>query len=100
MEHDLNDLQDACAPHADGFVDPEKLIPCSLHLEMRMGLKMSTMILAGGLKIYVVKSENIVNEESFGTKESPSSWHFPSAEADRESTLLVMGDVCLPNTKV
>jgi hypothetical protein len=52
MEHDLNELQDAsmvCAPHADAFVDPAKLIPCSLHLEMRMGLKMSTMILAEGL---------------------------------------------------
>jgi hypothetical protein len=112
MEHDLNELQDAimaCAPHADAFVDPSKLIQCSLHLEMRMGLKMSTTILAEGLNSYMIKSdqvkfiekiENIVNEEIFGTKDSPSSWHFPSAEADGESTLLVMGDVRLTNTKV
>jgi hypothetical protein len=99
----------ACAPHADVCVDPDKLIPCSLHFEMRMGLKMSPMSLAEGLKSYMVKSdqvkfieyiENIVNEDFLGTKESPSSLHFPSADADRESTLLVMVDVHLPNTKV
>jgi hypothetical protein len=112
MEHNLNALHDAimaCAPHADAFVDPAKLIPCSLHLEMRMGLKMLTMILAEGFNSYLVKSdqvkfiekiENIVNEEIFGTKESPSSWHLSSAKANGESTLLVMGDVRLPNTKV
>jgi hypothetical protein len=94
MEHDLNELQDAImarAPHADAFVDPAKFIPCSIHLEMRMGMKMSTMILAEGLNSYMVKSahvifieeiENIVNEDFFGSKESPSSWYFPSAEAD------------------
>jgi hypothetical protein len=110
MEHDLNDLQDAivaCASHVDAFVDPSKFFPCSLHLEMRMGLKMLTMILAEGLNSYIDKSdqvkfiekiENIVNEEIFGNKDSPSSWHFPSAEADEESTLLVMGDVRLTNT--
>jgi hypothetical protein len=40
IEHDLNELQDAivaCAPHEDACVDPTKLIPCSLHLEMRWG---------------------------------------------------------------
>jgi hypothetical protein len=112
MEHDLNELQDAiilCAPHADAFVDPAKLIPCSLHLQMRMGLKMSTKILAERLNSYMVKLdqvkfiekiENIVDEDFFGTKESTSSWHFPSAEADGESALLVMGDVRLPNSKV
>jgi hypothetical protein len=112
MEHDLNALQDAimaCAPHADAFVDQAKLIPCSLHLERRMGLKMSTIILVEGLNSYMVKSdqvkfiekiENIVNEEIFGDKDSPSSWHFPSAEADGESTLPVIGDVRLTNTKV
>jgi hypothetical protein len=34
MEHDLNELQDdsmACAPHADAFVNPAKMISCSLH---------------------------------------------------------------------
>jgi hypothetical protein len=99
----------ACVPHGDAFVDPAKNIPCSLHLEMRMGLKMSTTILAEGLNSYMVRSDqvkfiekigNIVNEEFFGTKDSPSSWHFPSAEADGESTLLVMGDVRLTNTTV
>jgi hypothetical protein len=112
MEHDLNELQDAimaCAPHADAFVNPAKLIPCSLNLEIRMGLKMSTMILAEGPNSYMVKSDqvkfiekivNIVNEENFGNKDSPSSWNFPSAKADGESTLLVMGDVCLTNNKV
>jgi hypothetical protein len=62
MEHDLNELQDAimaCAPHTDGFVDPSTLIPCSLHLEMRMGLKISTMILAEGLNSYMVKSYQV-----------------------------------------
>jgi hypothetical protein len=108
MEHDLNELQDAimaCAPHADVCVDPAKLIPCSLHLEMRMWLKMSTMIWAEGLNIYMVKSdqvkfiekiENIFNEDFFGTKDSPLSWYFPSAGADGESTLLIMGDIRLP----
>jgi hypothetical protein len=112
MEHDLNEIQDAitvCAPHADAFVGPVKWIPCSLHLEVRMGLKMSTMILVEGLNSYMVKSEQVkfigqieknVNEEIFGTSESLSSWYFQSAEADGESTLLVMGDVRLPNTKV
>jgi hypothetical protein len=71
-----------------------------------MGLKNSTMILAEGLNGYMVKSyqvkfiENIVNKEIFGAKDSPSSWYFPSAEADGESMLLVMGDVRLTNTKV
>jgi hypothetical protein len=97
------------SPYADAFVDPAKLIPISLHLEMRMGLKMSSMILAEGLNSYMVNSEqvkfikqieNIVNKKIFGTKESPSSWHFPSAEADGESALLVMGDIRLQNTKV
>jgi hypothetical protein len=60
MDHDLNELQYAitvCAPHADAFVKPEKLIPCFLHLEMRMGLKMSSMILDESLNSYMVKSE-------------------------------------------
>jgi hypothetical protein len=112
MEHDLNELQDAimkCAPHVDAFVNPAKLIPCSLHLEMRIGLNILTMILAEGLNSYMVKLdqvkfiekiENIVNDDFFGTKDSPSSWHFPSAEADGESTLLFMGDFRLTNTKV
>jgi hypothetical protein len=62
MEHDLNELQDAitaCAPHADSFVNPAKLIQCSFHLEMRIGLKMSTMILAEGLNGYMVKSRQV-----------------------------------------
>jgi hypothetical protein len=61
MSHTLNELQDtitACAPHADAFVNPTKLI-CSLHLEMRMGLKKSTVILAEGLNSYMVKSEQV-----------------------------------------
>jgi hypothetical protein len=74
MEHDLNELHDAIMayePRVDALVDPEKLIPCSLHLEMRIGLKMSTMSLAEGLNSKMVKSdqlkfvekiENIVNE--------------------------------------
>jgi hypothetical protein len=60
MEHDFNELQDiiaACAPHADAFVNPAKLIPCSLYLEIRMGFKMSIMILAKGINGYMVKSE-------------------------------------------
>jgi hypothetical protein len=80
-----------------------------LTLGNEMGLKISTMILAEGLISYMVKSyqvkfiekiKNIVNKEIFGTKDSPSSWHFPSAEAEGESTLLVMGDIRLANTKV
>jgi hypothetical protein len=47
---------------------------------------------------FIANIDNIVNEEFFGNKDSPSSWHFPSAEADGESTLIVMGDVRLTNT--
>jgi hypothetical protein len=112
MEHDLNELQDAimmCAPHVNAFVNPAKLIPCSLRLEIRMGLKMSTIILAEGLNSYMVKSdqvkffekiENIVNEDFFGNRDSPSSWYFPSAETDGELSLLVMGDFHLPKNDV
>jgi hypothetical protein len=62
MEHDSNELQDdiaACAPRADAFVNPVELIQCSLHLEMRMRLKISTMILDEGLNSYMVKSEQV-----------------------------------------
>jgi hypothetical protein len=45
---------------------------------------------------FIEQIENIVNKDFFGTKESPSSWHFPSAGADGESTLLAMGYVRLP----
>jgi hypothetical protein len=112
MEYYLNELQDvimACARHVDEFVNLAKLIPCSLHLEMRMGLKMLTMILTEVLNSYMGKSEqvkfieqikNIVNENFFGTRESPSSWHFPSSEANGKSTLLGIGNIHHPNTKV
>jgi hypothetical protein len=45
--------------HTYVFVDPAKLIQCSLHLEIRIGLKMSTMILAEGLNSYMVKLEQV-----------------------------------------
>jgi hypothetical protein len=62
MEHDLNALQDAiavCALHADAFVDPDKLILCSLLLEMRMGLKMSTLFLDEGINSYMIKYKQV-----------------------------------------
>jgi hypothetical protein len=108
MEHDLNKLQlaiAACEPNADASMDPAKLIPCALHLEIRMGLKISTMILAGGLNRFLIKSEQVTFIECFekitidnifGSPESPLTWHFPSAAAKGESGLLVMGDVRVP----
>jgi hypothetical protein len=62
MKHDLNELQFAiadCEPNADAFVDLAKLIPCALHLEMRMGLKMSTMILGEVLNGFLIKLDQV-----------------------------------------
>jgi hypothetical protein len=112
MEHYLNELQlviAACEPNADAFVDPSKLIHCALYLEMRMGLKISTMISTEGMSGFLIKSEqvafierieNITNEDIFGSPESPSTWHFLSAEPKGVLGLLFMGDGHLPNTKV
>jgi hypothetical protein len=81
----LNELQlaiYACERNADEFVDPSKLINCALHLEIRMGLKISTLdgfLIKSEQVSFIERIEKITNEDIFGSPESLSTWHFPSA---------------------
>jgi hypothetical protein len=89
-------------------------IPCILHMEMRVGLKIFTMILIKGLaeakagrlfhdqtsegkriKLFIAEVERIMNEEILGEVSDKSSWMFPYDEK-----LKKVGTVSLDNTKV
>jgi hypothetical protein len=75
IEHHLKELQlsfKLCGSHVDAFVESHKLIPCIVHLEQRVGLKMLTLTCAEGLNSFVT-----VDTSNFGMPDSPSMWNFP-----------------------
>lgn len=88
-------------------------VPCSLHMENRVGLKLITMLLieglksadlgsihshltskAGRIKAYMESIHRIMNLEILGSELSPNQWKVPF-----DSKTNTIGTLCLENTK-
>jgi hypothetical protein len=70
-----------CSPDPKAIVKVNKLLPCILHLEIRVGIKIFSMIVAQGLSHpgdrkgqddFVKKTEEFVNTEVLGTHNQPT----------------------------
>ena len=105
----------ACARSERALFLLMQAIPCVLHMEMRVGLKILTMLLLDGLaaakdstltfpgaktekqrvRAYVKEIEKIINENVLGEEWNPSQWKCPYDE--KTSTL---GPLSMENTKV
>ena len=89
-------------------------IPCILHMEMRVGIKILTMILIEGLaeakagtlfnnqpseakrvQLYIDSIETIMNQRVLGQVSDAASWKFPYDETTKK-----LGTISLENTKV
>jgi hypothetical protein len=92
-------------------VKVNKLLPCILHLEIRVGIKIFSMIVAQGMSCpgerkgqddFVKKTEEVVNTEVLGTHDRPTQWYFPvkEHEIDGDKNRLVMGEVRFTNPRV
>jgi hypothetical protein len=102
---------DVCTPDPKAIVHINKTIPCILHLEIRVGIKMFFMIASQGLSVqtdkkkqddYVSNIEKVVNQNILGTYIQPCQWFFPMKvkEIDGEKNLLVLGEVGFTNPRV
>ena len=86
-----------------------RAIPCILHLEMRVGIKLLEQLFLEGetnayegkifghirgdvgntrFQKYVETTETIVNKQILGTEMSPSQWRYPLSENGKETTSL------------
>ena len=95
-------------------------IPCLLHLENRMGIKMLTMVLKSGLsnailpthgelpwmpdtmptveeriQLFKDKIADIMNRQILGTETQPTQWEVPY-----EKTTKKIGDICMDNVRI
>jgi len=111
--HTLNAEVKACGRPATALFILMETIPCILHMENRVGLKLLTMLLLEGItrsrdgllfteigsekgrvKAYIKCTEDIMNTQILGGQHNPSTWLCPYDE--REGKL---GPVSLENTK-
>jgi hypothetical protein len=81
------------------------MLPCVLHLEKRVGVKMCSLHLSYGLSALEksgTKIEILMNTRIFGTLAQPSQWFFPFEEKkeDGAPACLVVGEVRMNTTCV
>lgn len=98
---------------AHAIVKLHETVPCILHMENRVGLKLLTMLLLEGLdnalkrktytelpaegqrmKRFFSDIEDVCNKQIWGTEENPTQWQCPRDEAKKE-----LGTICLDNNK-
>ena len=115
-EHRMVELKkdlDICARPQSALFLLMETIPCILHMEMRVGLKILTMVLIEGLAeskagrlfhdhsegrrvdLYIQSIEKIMNEEVLGHISDKASWTFPY-----DTTTKKLGTISFENTKV
>jgi hypothetical protein len=106
---DLRNTFDHCARHPEALVDVMKLIPGILHLEIRCGIHIFSMVLARGLDSannqpeFVKNLEEIMRKHILGSDDHPVDWFFPAQKEKinnngetngrRNTSRLVLGDV-------
>jgi hypothetical protein len=95
---------DVCSPDPKAIVSINKMIPCILHLEIQVGIKIFSMIVSQGLSAqanrkdrenFVTEVEKLVNPNILGTHLQLSRWFFTveEKEIDGEKIRLVLGEV-------
>jgi hypothetical protein len=113
-ERELKDLQhriNVCSPAISAIIKINKMLPCILHLEMRVGMKMFPLHLSYGLSAlkdkskqeeFVRKIEILMNTRIFGTLAQPAQWFFPFEEKKKDGAppRLIVGEVRMNNTRV
>jgi hypothetical protein len=76
---------DVCTPDPKAIIQINKMIPCILHLEIRVGIKMFSMIVSQGLSTqayrkkqddYVSNIDKVVNQNILGTNIQPCQCFF------------------------
>ena len=105
----------ACARSERALFLLMQAIPCVLHMEMRVGLKLLTMLLLEGLseaaagsltfpdartvnqtvRAYVNVIETTINERVLGEEWNPSQWKCPYDEKEKK-----LGPLSMENTKI
>lgn len=117
MEYKYRQLRDAVAhgrkSEAHAIVKLHETVPCILHMENRIGLKILTMLLIEGLqnalrgttfagyatenqrmRAFFLEIERILNTRVWGTEDNPTQWQCPRDETKKE-----LGVLCLDNNK-
>lgn len=106
-------LQHGRKSEAHAIVKLHETVPCILHMENRIGLKIATMLLIEGLqnalkgntfgafqaeggrmRAFIAAIEDACNKQIWGTYDSPTQWQCPRDETKKE-----IGVLCLDNMK-
>jgi hypothetical protein len=119
QEKDLDTLRktiDHCNRYPEALVKVMKLIPCILHLEIRFGIEILSMVLAKGLDSInnqpecLSQLEKIMQTKILDDADAPVDWFFPAEKEKnnnngesgirRDVARLMLGDIRLTNAKV
>jgi hypothetical protein len=111
---DLIDRIEHCKTKEEAVFIVMKCIPCILHCENRVGLKLLTMLLVEGLSnakkallfaelpteqkridCYISTVQAIINSEILGSNRSPAQWRVQLSEDGKE-----IGIICMDNTRM
>jgi hypothetical protein len=110
---DIVDLINHSSKNLKAFVPTTKSIPCILHSEIRIAIKILTMIFSTGIDTPETKAAqvdfceelaDIVNHEILGCASNPSQWQVPAsdkAKKDVDDTgRIKIGDLSLQGPQV